>query len=449
MVAARLVLMAPLLLALSTRALAEDPTYLLRPERNPGQTDRVEILLEVGGDVNEVAEGKVHGEKMSVVCNLVYDERTLEVPGEAAGSSRSVRHYRKATAAVKVGEDLFKPALRPNRRLIGVQVDSQASILYAPRGALTRDELELVDVVGNSLLLDRLLPERPVAVGQRWKHSEKLMANLLGLDEVAKTTVESALTQATAAHGRFEMSGHVEGAIQGVSTEIELKAKYRFDRKTRRIDWLGLLVQEQRNSSPVADGVNAVARLQMQISATTGPSELSDANLEGLPLRPAAALQRLAYQSSRGGWRLTHERCWNIYRDQGDVVVLRMLDRGELIAQCNISPLRQAAAGKEITLAEFQEEVREALGENFGQYVAASQRSSDANYRVYHVSAQGEVSELPIQWDYYLVADAQGHQVVFAVTVESRLVERLHKADDSLVGSLRFVTAETAMRVAN
>ncbi len=442
---AKFMLAAPVVIALSALVSAEKPTYLLHNGRTPGQTDRVTVLVEVGGDITEVSDGKVRGEKMSVVCNLDYDEKTLETTADASGGSRSVRYYNEATAVVKVGQDQFKPALRPGRRMIGVNIDSQAMTLFSPSGTLTRDELELLDVLGNSLLLDRLLPEEPVAVGQRWKHSEKLMAMLLGLDEVGTTDVHSVLGSVTAADARIEMSGRVEGAIHGVSTKIELKAKYRFDRKRRRIDWLGLLVQEQRNSSPVTDGVDAVARVQVQILPKKGPTELTDANLKDLSLRPNAELRQLTYESAGGDWQFAYDRCWNVYRDQRDLVVLRMLDRGELIAQCNVSPLRTDTSGKQIALAEFQEDVRKALGESFQEYVEASQRRSDADYRIYRVSVRGKVSELPIQWNYYLVVDEMGHQVVFAFTVESGVVDRLHEADQRLVNSLRFVEVQMAM----
>lgn len=57
-------------------------------------------LLEVGGDVTaEDADGNVQRAKMSVVCNLAYDEKTLDVPAGSAAIWRSIRYYDKADAA--------------------------------------------------------------------------------------------------------------------------------------------------------------------------------------------------------------------------------------------------------------------------------------------------------------------------------------------------------------
>ncbi len=440
-------------LAVPAESAETKPTYRLTSGRKPGQTDRVVVLLEVGGDVIRNVEGKDDRSKMSVVCHLTYDEKTLLVADHADGDARSVRHYEKATAALKVGPQTLEPALRPQRRLIGVKIDSQRATLFSPHGPISRDELELIDVLGNSLLLDRFLPQRPVAVGESWEHSQKLMAALLGLDAVARTDVHSKLTEVSDAAARIELVGRVEGALYGVSTVVEMKAKYRFDRRSKRIDWFAMLVKEQRNNSHVIEGVDVVARVQLQIAPNADSPQLSTAALEGLKLEPDAAAEQLTYRSDDGDWQLTHDRRWHVmYGDREDRVVLRLVDRGELISQCNVSPLPKAAPGKGIALAEFQNDVQRALGDAFGEFVEAGQRANEANYREYRVVVRGtvrravdkKVLELPIQWNYYLVADEHGRQVAFTFSVETGLAEQLDRADRELLSAFRFIDPKLA-----
>lgn len=148
-----------------------------------------------------------------------------------------MRDYHKVAVVVKVGDGQFEPALRPEHRLIGVEAGKQAATLFSLAGNLTRDELDAIDIPANSLLVDRLLPEKPVAPGESWQLPEPLLAALLNLDEVAKSSVECTFKEVAtigskeAAHkvARFEFAGKVEGAVGGVSTKIELKGKYRFD----------------------------------------------------------------------------------------------------------------------------------------------------------------------------------------------------------------------------
>ena len=261
------IVIAPLVVAvLAGRAASQQPTYPLRSRRAPGAVDRVETAFEVGGELKEIVEGKVHRAKISVTCNLSYDEKTLELTTTPQNHARSVRYYEQIDAVIKVEDDGMKPVLRQRRRLIGAEASEDMLTLFSPLGPLTRDELDLIDVLPDSLLLDRLLPEKRVAVGDSWKHSPKLIAALLGIDVAGTANVRSTLTEVAGGAARFGLTGRVEGAIEGVSTEIELKAKYRFDLKRGRIDWFALLVKEDRSIGHVADGVDAVARRQMQIA---------------------------------------------------------------------------------------------------------------------------------------------------------------------------------------
>ena len=419
-------------------------THLLRSARGAGDTDRIVALLEVGGEVKEVADGKVQGMKMSVECNFSYDERTLEVPTSSADRLRSVRYYDKLDAVIKVEDDVLKPVLRPQRRLIGVEIDSLKTTLFSPHGTLIRDELDLIDVLANSLLLDRLLPEKPVAVGEAWKHPKELIVALLGLDAAAESDVHSVLKEVTDTVARMELSGRVEGALGGVSTEIELKAKYRFDLKHKRVDWLGLLVKEQRSIGHVKRGLETVARFQVRISPKADSPHLTDAALEGLPLKPTAGLSQLHHASTEGGWQVTHDRSWHVIGAHHDLTIMRRIDRGALIAQCNVSALPKTAPDKQITLTKFQKDVQKALGKSFREFVEAGQSANDANYRVYRVLARGEVSQLPIQWNYYLVADRHGHQVAVAFTIEHELVEQFGKAGEEMIRSFRFLDPKLA-----
>jgi len=400
--------------------------------------DRVEGLLEVGGEVQEVVDEKPQPLKMSVVCRFAYHERTLHVPDAADAARRSMRHYDMLQTVIKVEDDGVKPELRPDRRLIGVETAGSRVTLFAPQGPLTADELELVDILSNSLLLDGLLPKGTVAVGGSWQVDQDLLAAMLGLDEAAEAQVQSTLAEVTETVARFEMSGSVQGMVEGVDTRIELKSKYRFDRRRQRIDWIGLVVREKRAPGHISRGIDAVARLQMTVGPAELPPALSDEALEGVAKKPTPELELLSYRASDAQWHLTHDRHWHVLSEQNGLVILRMVCDGELIAQCNISPVSAQPENKRMTLADFQEDVRRALGDNFGQLVSARQYVNAARYRVYSVVAQGEVSKVAIQWRYYLVTEESGRQVVFAFTVEQSLSERLSPSDQQMVDSLRF-----------
>ena len=310
--------------------------------------------------------------------------------------------------------------------------------MFSPNGLLSRDELDLIDIQGNSLLLDRLLPTDPVGIGDTWEHSDDLVVSLLRLDAAKSCDVASKLVSVKDRVALMETAGRVSGAAAGVSTEIQLKAKYQFSLDTKQIVWFGLLIQEKRSVGHVGPGLDVVARIQMTISQVGDSPGLSNKALQEVSLTPDERLTRLSYESAAGGWQFSNDRRWFITSDESDKAVLRMIDRGELVAQCNVSSLPVVEVSKLASLAKFQEDIQRGLGENFGQFVAAAERSNESNYRVLNVIVDGNVSEVPIRWIYHLLADAQGRQAVFVFIVEGDLIERFGQADKGLMETVRL-----------
>jgi hypothetical protein len=409
--------------------------------RKPGQIDRVKVEWKVGGEVIDVVDKKEHREKLSVACNLDYEEKTLQVPTKNQDLSASLRYYRQAQAATNIGQRAFKPVIRPERSLIAVRISSQKPLLFCPSGNLTRDELELLDVQGNSLLMDRFLPDRPMAPGDAWQPSEELLAQLLGLDEVGQTDVKCEFKEITNEVARFEMQGNVSGAADGVTAAIELRARYRYDLNRQRVDWLGMVVKERRQTSPVSDGLDVAAQLQVTIVPLEEPSRLDQSDIRDLELNPSPESIQLSQLSKEGGWEIVYDRNWHVYRDQKDLAaaVLRRIDQGEMIAQCNVSALSPGDPDKLVSLEKYQEDIQLALGKDFKEFVEAGQTIDEANRRVLRVVVSGTASELPIFWNYYHIADRQGRQMACVFTFEEKYAERLGKADRDLIDSLRFI----------
>ena len=71
--------------------------------------------------------------------------------------------------------------------------------------------------------------------------------------------------------------------------------------------------------------------------------------------------------------------------------MLKRIDQGVLAGQCNIASLPERDPDKLVSLEEFQEDVRQALGKSFGAFVEAKQIGRWAGHRVLRVVAQGVV----------------------------------------------------------
>jgi hypothetical protein len=125
--------------------------------------------------------------------------------------------------------------------------------------------------------------------------------------------------------------------------------------------------------------------------------------------------------------------------ERHDATILRLVDRGDLIAQCNISPLPTFAKGEVLTLEGFQNDVKQVLGKNFGQVVEAAQEAGDDGLVMQRVTVGGPSGELPIQWTHYHLYDAKGHRASLVFTIEGSLVERFAQIDRELVSGFHFL----------
>jgi hypothetical protein len=428
-------------------ALADDtntsPAFNLRPRATVDQIARVAVSLEVKGELHLAGQEETEKVPLLVAGQLDYDEQLLVASGDPLSDRRSARWFNKAEATFNVKAQESTTQLRDNRRLILADWTAGAAASIGVDGRLTRDEVDLVEPLGNSLLVDGLLPDKQVQLEDSWTHPPELLAALLGIDAVTSAEVRSVLREADATAARCELTGNLFGAIGGVSTEIEIKAKYKFEFGPRRITWLAMLVHEKRSISSVTPGIDAVSRLQMQIKPVSSSQPLAKrkTSLSRDPLTPADL--QLCFESSTGHYRLNYDRRWHVIAEQPNMLVMRLLDRGDMLAQCNISTNPVGKQDDEPSLTKFQEEIKKALGASFGQFVRAGQHGDDPQRSVLWVVAQGQASDLPIEWHYFLVANPAGQQVVLAFTLQPDEIEALNKADVALVRGLEFLTPAT------
>lgn len=414
-------------------------TVELKSARKPGEVHSVEITIEVGGDLTRNQDGKPTPVKMNVNGQVAYDERALPAGKDDAPTTvRAARHYRNATATLRIGDNTLRPSLRPERRLIGVRIDGGATTLFAPSGPLSHDEHDLIDIPGNSLLVDRLLPEKTVSIGDTWTHSDELAGLLVGLDKVNKNDLKSTLVSITESAARVEMAGKVEGSFSGIATSIEVKAKYQFNLVGKQVTWLGLLIRLNRPQGEFLPGVNLVALVQEYITPGQTPIHLTDAALEKTPLDATPEAKRLLHRSADGVWSLAHDRRWLLSSDDREATVLRWIEDGRPIAVCRVNTRPKKESEKWPTPTEFQAGVRESLGDRFEKTLDASEMRHPSGYRAYRMVAAGKEADKPTKWNCYLLADSQGRQVELVVSMSDETAKRLAGEDGRLFEGFRF-----------
>ncbi len=423
----------------SARGNVSKDKFLLRSNRRVGSTDLVETLLEVTGDVKVLNEAQeTVKDKMEVVAGFRYEERVDRFSLNSAPLV-SVRQYNLAKAKMKIGNNTRNPELDERLQTIVSHLDRDKVSLFSPKDSLRGEELLLIeDLPGNTLTLDRLLPNREVAMGEGWKIADGVLRSFLSLDVVEENNVEAILTAVADNMAMVEVVGDVSGIYLGAPTQMNVRAKYQFDLTQKRINWLGMLIEEDRSIGHVGPGFDLVARLQVKISPLDKPQALTDDVMQEIDIQKTDAAMKLKYDGGKGPWRFYHNRDWYVYQDESSTTILRKLSGGELVAQCNIADMGKVDLKTMTDLDRFQNELIQGLGKNFGEVVAAEERTNRYGYKEFTVILDGVVEDLPLRWLYTLVTDKTGKQAVVVFVVEARMLEQFGDADRVLLDTFRI-----------
>ena len=419
----------------------------LRAAQPVGSHHKVTAILEASGKLRLNADGRgVQEVPVAIEGRLSYIDRIV-ARNEEGGTHRVlphrvVRRYDEAKGKIHVRKWEIKTSLGKSRRLIAVaKKHGKPLVYYSPLGPLTTQDLDILQLQFDPLAVAEILPSEPVEDGSKWKVAPATLATLMGMDAVLESKVRATVSAIEDAAVRIELAGTMEGTVDGVSSRIELRGKLRWDRTLRRVTWVAVHFHERRDISHTAPGFDTEARLRIQISPHRVPIDVDDELLKKVAQGPDAP-ELLVALASQSGFELLHPRTWKQVIDGPDVTVLRLVDKGELIAQANISRVNEA---KDLTLGEFQREVEQALGKKFQQWVAADEKQN-GDIHLFHLIAAGETEGLSIQWIYYHLRDGAGRRATVAFTIESKLMEQFAGADEQLVSTLKLVDPADAKK---
>jgi hypothetical protein len=423
----------------------------LSPGDRSNDLSRVTIKFEAGGhnliskeaDENTLKASTAKEEEqriaISVSAKLAYDELRLPTSADppTEGTALAVRYYDEADAVIKVDTTGRTPRLAEDRRLIVLEHAVPRPGLYSPDGPLTREQLDLVDVVGNSFVVDGLLPTNPVAEGDTWASDATVLGQLLTLDSVAVCEVQSILEGFNADFAKVRVAGMVHGNEDGAATQQEVRGVYLFDRHLRRITRINLAIRVKRSIGGATPGLEAVAKLEITIDPLKESAHLTGDVISKVAGQ-ATPSRELLFEAGALGFRFRHDRQWFMASEQREAISLRRIDRDDLVAQCTLTSLTPKSAGRQATLEQFQKDITFSLGKSFGELVSSRQWQNAAGHYCYEVVVRGLVEDLPVEWHYYLVAPESGHRVSIAVTIEKPMIERVAGADRQLVESLEL-----------
>lgn len=420
---------------------AQKHTLLESTEQSPVYD--VDVQLKVNGQLQTAAgPEKAVSLPLDVKAKLQYRERRLSGAGRQARALRSLRSYDHAEAEIKVQQQTTFSKLS-SQKLIVAQGRREGPLLYDPEGPLTPRELDLLRVPGDSLALLGLLPVQPVAVGDEWTPDSWAVQMLTGTEAVLKSKLTCRLEKVDKDVATVQFQGEIEGATVGAATTIKLDGRYQFDLKCNAITHAALKQTEKRSAGSVNPGMDVTAEVVVDRIPAANPGPLTARRADQVPLEPTAEQLRLRLHT-RWDAALLLDRDWHVFHQSGEQAILRLLDKGSLIAQCNVARIAAANPGNHTSERDFSQDIARSLGEKLKEIGTPERLDADKGWFLCKVTAKGEANDTPIRWIYYLSAAPDGRQATFVFTVEDKLLERLADRDLSLVKSLKFLDPQRA-----
>ncbi len=414
-------------------------TYSLVETPKVGDCFHVRLGMTLKGEIRVSKNGKLESLPLTATATHAFPERVLAVDSKEL-PQKTARLYESASAVITIGRDRSERALRPQRRLQVAQMNQDQCLIYCPAGPLTREELALTSEHFDTLALTGLLPGKAVGVGDTWKISEAVVQVLCGFEGITGQDLTCKLEEVKNNLARVSVKGTATGIDLGALTKLTIDAIYRFDLGQHRLVSLEWKQKDQRDQGPASPATTVESTTALSRQVIAEPAILSDVALVSVPegLDPPASMTQLYYVDAKNRFDLVYAREWQTVGLTDDHLVLRMLDRGDFVAQVTLTPWSRSRPGEHLSAETFREAMAKVPGWEQGEILQEGEVPSEPGRWAYRISALGQLDGIKVLQNFYLVAGPNGDQVVLAFTLTPSQAEKLGARDLSLAGSIDF-----------
>lgn len=306
-------------------------------------------------------------------------------------------------------------------------------------------EVELLLAPINSNVIELLLPESPAKVSQPWSISQEAARELFNLDAVHECSLVASISKVEEGVASIDLNGTIQGTANSVGTELQIKGNFqaKLASQCAIVSWVGLAIQEKRAISQSEPGFDIVARIRL--IREEQPHEWSVDREKLLELSAANHDSQLTIKlgSAMGRYAFLADRQWKTYIDTGEEAIFRLIQNNSIVAQCNVTRLPKLDAGKQLTLAALQQEIRQSLKNNAPTIVEASERVTSNKLKLMRVLVSGQSEEVPIQWVYAHLSDDNGQRLSLVFTMGANVAEVFAGADEQICSTFELYPAPT------
>jgi hypothetical protein len=397
--------------------------------------------MRLTGEMVVVQEGRSNSLKLNSMAEHRFRERILAVDKSGA-PVKAARFYDTAIASNTVDGTTTTRGLRNDRRLAVAQRVNDALVCYSPQGLLTREEVEYISEHFDTLSLTGLLPGREVKLGETWKPANAVAQGLCQFEALVANELECKLDGVRDGAAVIAVTGKAKGVELGASVSVAVSATARFDLLKKRLVSLEWKQTDKRDMGPASPAVNAEATVTVERELIDEPKELSDVALVSVPpgVEVPATLTQLSYRDARGRFELSAAREWLLVGQTDRHMVLRLMERGDFVAQATVTPWEKVEPGQHTDPAKFREMMMASPGWTPEDVMQAGEaQNQPAGRYVYRVTARGTMGDAKVVQSFYLVTNARGEQAVVTFTLKQSQLAKLAARDQILVDGLEIL----------
>jgi hypothetical protein len=402
----------------------------------PGNCFHYELDMQLNGEIRFKKDDKTVPVKLAASAGHAYAERVLAADGALV--QKGVRLYETARASIQRGEQKVDSTLREGRTFVVAQRFKDEHLVYCPAGALYRAEIELLADHFDTLAVGGVLPGKAVKVGETWKLANPVAQALCSLEGMTENKLTGKFDGLAGDVATFSISGSAAGVENGAVVKMTIEALGEFNTKTNRLTRLKWKQKDERDMGPVSPASTIETTVLMARKVIDQPKTLDNVALVRVPdsFAPPAAMTHVEFRDAKGRYTLLHTRDWQLTAVTGDHAILRLVDRGDFVAQVSITPWDKAKPGEHLSPEQFKEAMARTSGWEPQKELQAEVVPSTDGRWVYRLSVQGQLDGESVLQNFYLVAAPTGEQVVLTFTLKPKQTDKLGARDVSLAASI-------------
>lgn len=404
---------------------------------------RVHIAMQLKGEMVVLQENKPVSLKLAATAEHRYHERVLAVLPQGSLVAKMARHYDDARATISIDGSASMRSLRADRRLIVAQRQNDTATCYSPQGPLTREELDTVSEHFDTACLAGLLPGKQVKPGDTWKIGNACVQGLCQFEGLIANDVTGKLVDIKDGMAVIVFEGTTKGIELGAQAQVKITATGRYDLGRKRLASLEWKQADTRDQGPASPAANVETTITLTREVVPEPKELSDVALVGVPqgFDLPAPLTNLVIRDLKDRFELASGREWQVVSQTENHLVVRLLERGDFVAQATVTPWQKAEAGKHMEPKDFREAMLSTPGWEPQEVFQEGGIPNQPNGRfVYRVSARGQMEDVKVVQTFFLVAGPKGDQCIVAITLKQAQLNKLGARDLILVEGLELLT---------